>query len=463
MPLKGSSPIIKIIQRYKSIWSGITFMLFSAGLIKSVSVPTGQQVDDIKESGFIGKTQTLDTNYLYKQSLLANELHADGHYHEASKIHRDLLESVYEANKIEDSFWTPQFLSYYFGAFLGHRAFTGIVLAAQDTGIIKKTKRTLPFAGNVNGEQLEIIFKNRKDIEFIRSDLGLKFLEGPLNWHLSERLWMIKTNVGFMETQDFVDKTFSRIEELGIESIFQIDPNYEDKAQQELEKIGLPSGREFIAIHVRKKDWNEFDIRQAQIQNYSNSVKELIDQGFYVVQIGTDPQTTILESERLIAVQGNNNMARFLTPYVLAKSKFLINTSSGPSYLAALYGTPVLQTNVVAFGKSSPTLSRDSIHLPKTWIYKGKKLSLFELLSKPQGYSYRHINVLNRKGFNVVENSSAEIYAATLDILNMTRKKKIEKFKSNQVNEIRLNLNSPCNGQIAPSYLQENQSWFLSN
>lgn len=458
---KGLNSIKKLINWYRSVWLGITFMLFSAGLTKKVSAPTGHQIDDIKESGFIGKTQILNTNYLYKKALVANELHADGHYHEASKIHRDLLESVYEVNRIEDSNWTPQFLSYYFGAFLGHRALTGILLAAQETGIIKKAKRILPFAGDVNGEQLEILFKNNSDIELVRSDFGLKFLEGPLNWHLSERLWMIKTDKGFMETQDFVDKTFSRAEELGIESLFEIDPNYEDKAQQELEWMGLPPGKEFVALHVRKKVWNNFDIRQARIENYLDSVKELIDQGFYVVQIGTDPQSPILENERVIVVQGNDQMPRFLTPYVLARSKFLINTSSGPSYLAALYGTPVLQTNVVAFGKSSPTLSRNSLHLPKKWIYNGAKLSLFELLSKPQGYSYRHIDDLNKKGFNVVENSSKEIYSATIDMLNNTREKSFEKFEWDKVSAIRRELKSPCNGEIAPSYLQENQSWFL--
>lgn len=461
--MKGIDSIKRIIRQYRSIWSAITFMFFSAGLIKKVSVPTGQQIADLKESGFIGKAQTLDTNYLYKKTRFANELHADGHYHEASKVHGDLLESVYEANKIEVSDWTPQFLSYYFGAFLGHQALTGILLAAQEIGIIKKTKRILPFAGDVHAEQLEILFKNSVDIELVRSDFGLKFLEGPLNWHLSERLWMIKTNTGFMETQDFMDMTFSRIEELGIKSIFKIDPGYEEKAQQELVRMGLPLGKEFVALHVRKKVWNDFDIRQARIENYLESVKELVDQGFYVVQIGTDPQPPILDNEKVVVIQGNGIMPRFLTPYVLAKSKFLINTSSGPSYMAALYGTPVLQTNVVAFGKSSPTLSRNSIHLPKKWEYNGRKLSLFELLSKPQGYSYRHIDVLNKKGFNVIENSSKEIYYATLDILNLTREKRLEKFKWDKVSAIRQELKSPCNGEIAPSYLQENQSWFLQN
>ena len=79
--MKGIDSIKRIIRQYRSIWSAITFMFFSAGLIKKVSVPTGQQIADLKESGFIGKAQTLDTNYLYKKTRFANELHADGHYH----------------------------------------------------------------------------------------------------------------------------------------------------------------------------------------------------------------------------------------------------------------------------------------------------------------------------------------------------------------------------------------------
>lgn len=441
----------------------ILLMMFSTLLSKRITIPTGAQLEDLKQSGFFGANRDCKQRNLYKLASIANELHTDGKYHEAVRLQQEILESIYKKNNVDLNNHTPKFLSYYFGGFLGHRAFVGTILTAQEIGIINDVQRILPYAGDINESQLEILFNENNNIELIRSDNGLRFLEGPSNWHLSERLWMIKTKNGFMETQRFVDEVFMKLRDSKTSSALKLNSDYESKAQLELSKKGLPKGQEFVALHVRKKTWNKYDIRQAEISNYIASVKELLNQGLYVVQIGTDPQEPILNHDRIIVIQGDQELPRFLTPYVLSKCKFLINTSSGPSYLAALFGTPVLQTNVVAFGKSSPVFSNNSIHLPKTWILKGKKINLFELLNSDQGYSYRHLDTLNKSGFNLVENSSDEILGATHDILKMINGGNIEKILENEIKKIRNELKVPCNGDIAPSYLEKNQSWFIPN
>jgi putative glycosyltransferase (TIGR04372 family) len=451
--------IKKIFNRVQLITSALFYSLFIFTFSKKLTIPTGEQIDDLKHSGFFDNKNTIDVTKLYQDARLANKKHTEGNYKEATKIHQNILEEIYTFNNINESTWSPMFLSYYFGGFLGHRALIGVLLAAQKFGMVSPITRILPYSGEVNEQQLKILFDNNKDIEIVRSDSGHRFLEGPLNWHLSERLWMIKTNQGFLETQEFTDKVFRRLQELHINSVLELDYDYVFKSQQELEKLGLPKNQEFVALHVRKKTWNDFDIRQAKVEEYSASVKELLRLGYYVVQIGTDPQAPILGDKRVIIVQGDYDLPRFLTPYVLAKSKFLINTCSGPTYLAALFGTPVLQTNVIAFGKSAITLSNNSIHIPKKMMYKGRELSLYELLSSPQGYSYKNIKFLNQSGFDLIENSSEEILNATKDILQLIQGDSVELSGMSAVKAIRENLQVPTNGNIAPSYIEKNESW----
>ena len=92
-------------------------------------------------------------------------------------------------------------------------------------------------------------------------------------------------------------------------------------------------------------------------------------------------------------------------------------------------------------------------------MYKGRELSLYELLSSAQGYSYKNIKLLNHSGFDLIENSSEEILNATKDILQLIQGDSVELSGMAAVKAIRENLQVPTNGNIAPSYIEKNESW----
>ncbi len=441
----------------------IFFALFPFQYSGRLALPTGEQLEDIGATGFFGQGEKVSESNLYKSHREAIESHADGEYHKAVHIQREILRNVYRLNKIEDDSWNPKFLSYYYGGYLGHRALVGIILMAQKIGLISDTNRLLPYGGEVNEQQLKVLFQSCKNLELIRSDYGNRCLEGPLNWHLSERLWMIKTKTGFFETQQFVDDVFAAYNKSDMNSPIILDDEYLESARNKLENLGLPKDKLFVALHVRRKAWNAYDIRQAKIENYVDSVKEILNQGFYVLQFGTDSQVPILQDKRVLVIQGNHELPRFLTPYILSECEFLINTCSGPTYLAALLGTSVLQTNVIALGKCAPTLTRNSLHLPKRFLHKGNLLSLGEIFSSQCAYTFRSTQHLKHQGYEVLENSSDEILSATLDILQITKGENLENKAMCDVAKLRRELNVPTNGVIAPSFLNDNHQWLFQS
>jgi putative glycosyltransferase (TIGR04372 family) len=420
----------------------------------------GGFVNDIKSSGFFGRSGIVDASKLYQLAQTGHRLHEIGRYHDAVKVHEECLHNVYALNEINQETWSPRFLSYYFGAFLGHQAFTGLVLKGQDLGLVNQKQRVLPYSSTINGQQLNTLFDRRKDLELMPALYSDRFMEGPLNWCHSERLWMINTKEGFMEMQKYVDVVFKHLAESTNIGYLKLGEAYTSLVRDKLEHLGLPKFQPFVALHVRKKTWNPNDVRQADIKSYRLSVNELIRQGYFVIQFGTDPQIPAMSRRELVVIQGDNDFTRFVTPYLLSNCEFLVNTSSGPSYLSALFGRSVLQTNVVAFGKSAPYFGSKSFHLPKKWFIKGRQLSLTEILGSSWGYSYLHLDKLADSDIEVLENSPEEILDATIDILKSeTGEIKCSLHKA--VEDVQRNNKVPTTGRIAPSFLERNQDWLF--
>jgi putative glycosyltransferase (TIGR04372 family) len=452
---------LQMLRKIRHRIQGVLLSLVSSSVERRLTLGTGEQLDDITNSGFLGKVKIDTATALYQRSREANLLYSQGHYSDAVRIHHDCLQDVYRINEVTDQDWTPKFLSYYFGAFLGHRALIALIIASQRMGFINSQPRVILHSGGQNEEQLKILFSNTPELTLLKSSFGYRTLEGPFNWHLSERLWMIKTREGFLETQRFTDYAFQKLNSMSIGTQFHFGEEYRNRSIQILEEHGLPSEQPFIALHVRKKNWNSNDIRKADIRNYIPAVYEALKRGYVVIQIGTDPQDAILNDPKVIVIQGDTGHSRFLTPFVLANAKLLINTCSGPSYLAAIFGTPVLQTNVIAFGKSATTLSPGSIHLPKKWVSKGKKVGLYDLLTSPLGYSYQNLKKLYESEIIVEENSASEIANATSEILDWIELGKSALVGDTRVNEIRNEAKAPTHGTVSSSFLVDHGHWFL--
>lgn len=327
--------------------------------------------------------------------------------------------------------------------------------------MIPQTHRTLFINSSEDRSQLDILYSGKSSLEILELVDGGKFLDTPNFWHLSERLKVIKTKDSFITDIDLTEKVNAKRIELNFQPFITLDQKYIESAENLLDSLGLPINLPFVALHVRNKSkFNLDDTRKAGIKNYEMAISELISRNYWIVQFGTDDQSIVLQHPKVIQIP-SNSMSVHLTPYIIANAEIFITSNSGPTHLAPLFNTPVLQTNVIALGKNICSLTGKSLHLPKKWKRAGSFLSLNKLLNSPEGYSDTGIRYLNKKGIDLIENSPTEIYEGVLDILNYLETSKEFSYRE-QVDKIRLNHNSPVRGLFAPSFVSANESWFLS-
>jgi putative glycosyltransferase (TIGR04372 family) len=455
------SYIQKIKKRFDKFFIVVLVSLlnfyFRSGSKKAIN----EQIKDLTNTGIIGLTHDVNFSHLYNDWQKGMQLATEGHYFESNEIFEHCLLNAYQLNGVDPKKHTPRFLSYGFSHAIGHRALIGLLLSAQEIGLIPSENRIIPTRGGQDKKQLDILFGRNKKLEIVEFAFGYRFLEPPTLWHQSERVMMINGGHKFLPTPEFIEETYSKINQIQDYNHVILENEYIKVAEKELLSLGLPREVPFVVIHVRKKSWHD-DTRQADILNYKLAVQHLIARGIWVIQIGTDNQNILIEDKNFLAIQGDDSAAFFLTPYLLYKCKFFINTCSGPTYLAPLFGTPVLQTNVIAVGKNTTTLSKNSMHLPKNWVYKDRKVSFSELLKSPEGYSDPGMNYLKKRGYTLIENSSEEILAATLDMENLLDNNFRVLDYDSVIQEIREANNAPAKGLICTSYIENNKNWFLN-
>ena len=430
-------------------------------LFKTSKRPTNIQVRGLKVSGYIGKSSRgLDYSLMY-QKLEQGYRHLRlGLYFKGVKVMQECLLSIYEHYQINLDTWTPKFVSINFGERIGHKGHLGTLLIAQKLGLIDDIERIIPVGNNLDQEQISNMFGADSKLKIVNSHGNSRPFETPDLWHMSERLWLIKLGSEFIPGLDFTNKVFTKFNENNSDPMFELNDLYNLKAQNMINKLGLPKGQPFIALHIRNSSWVT-DHRKASISNYLPAVQDLIGKGYFVVQFGTDIQKPIIQHTNMIVIQGPQSQAHFLTPYILAKCKFFINTCSGPTYIAPLYGTPVLQTNCVAIGITTPVLSRNSIHLPKTFFYKQEKLSLAQILKSKVGYAEGSYRDFYKFGYSAKENTGDEILMSSRYMLESLETNHKFSAKSDKANSIRTTFLSPASGNFSPAYIAENESWFL--
>jgi putative glycosyltransferase (TIGR04372 family) len=423
---------------------------------------TMNQIKDFKQSGLFGKKTKLDISEVYLKTKEAYNLDANGYYFKASNLRREIIEHVYLSNNVDLLSWQPKWLSSGYNRAIGHKALIGHLLSAQEIGVIPQTHRTLFINRSEDRSQLDILYSGKSSLEILELVDGDKFLDTPNFWHLSERVKVIKTKNSFITDIDLTEKVNAQRIELNSQPFITLDQKYIENAENLLDSLGLPVNSPFIALHVRNKSkFSLDDTRKAEVKNYEMAIRELISRDYWIVQFGTDDQNIVFHHPKVIQIPSSNSMSVYLTPYIIANAEIFITTNSGPTHIAPFFNTPVLQTNVIALGKNTCSLTGKSLHLPKKWKRAGSFLSLNELLNSPEGYSDTGIRYLNKKGIDLIENSPTEIYEGVLDILNHLKTSK-EFLYREQIDKIRLNHNSPVRGLFAPSFVNANESWFLS-
>lgn len=448
--------------RFLNFWFSLRkqFLIFFLTFINSLQSRGYQpastlQLNDFINSGFFYKSSEIDFGDIYRAWEFADHLWRVGEYRKAVEIRKNCLEDIYESEGVSDSEYAPPAMSVSWTSAFGHIGSLGVYSAAQRLGIISDQKKIV-LVRNIHAfENIERIFKDT--FYLVPSRYGSSSLEHPSQWHVSERLQVIKSKAGFICLYDLHDQVFSAANYSNI--LPKLDGEYLEFANQQLHNAGLPRDSWFATLHVRDI-YGDFDTRSVNSQNFSDAVDEIIRAGGWVVQFGSNASQKLQPRKGLINLEDFIENHLYLHLYLLSQSRFLLTTNSGPSVIAWSFGTPVVQTNTTSIARNMMRASRNSLFLPKHYFNtNGRELTFREIAQGRLGYSENTTKELDKRGVRVLENSSEEILDATRDILGFLERGEFNSEFMEKLNLVRVETSAVGFGDVAPSFISKNPSW----
>lgn len=381
-----------------------------------------------------------------------------GYYSKAVSLRKNLLADTVALQFGSGPYLGPRVLSAGWVSNIGHLGWLAMYAGALDASLLPVGKRTLTVGPRVgNSEVLQSISHNFEVVELTAASAPI---EHPALWPLTERLSMVFDGSQHIDTYELWER-YWRSDPTKRSNPIKVSDEYSMSARAELARLGLPEDAKFVTLHIRSAD-DPFDPRLAPIATFIPSVKYLLGLGLHVVHFGSTRMPDLVEQDTYVNLTGLNDHLRSLELYLLNESQFLLTTVSGPSGIAWMLDTPVLQTNTSSIGRNICASGHKSIFLPKHHSYSGSKLTLSQILDSQQGYwepsSLKEIPEHARP----TPNTGTEILAAVSEMLDLIESENISRSSvSMAVNEIRKAHGAVSFGKISESFLESHGKWFL--
>jgi len=233
--------------------------------------------------------------------------------------------------------------------------------------------------------------------------------------------WFVAINLINQEVEMNKKNTFTKL------SLSEKEQNLGFKT---LLKMGLKENDWFVGLHIRQGIGNTQC--NSDPSTYIEAIKEIISRGGKVIRLGDSSMTKFPKIDGLIDYPFTKYKSHFMDVFITQNCKFFLGTSSGPSVLAACFGTPVLAVNYTpVFDYYSYT--KKDIFLPKKVHLKGQ--NHFDekfLFGYPKGYIiYSESSEQGFDRFDIKDNSSEEIRNATIEMFDKLESKNTKKFLEN--------------------------------
>lgn len=216
-------------------------------------------------------------------------------------------------------------------------------------------------------------------------------------------------------------------EDQGRRPLLTLQPQHRAMGREVLTKLGVPPEAWFVALHVRDQSRGKFgrrdhdpsntSHRDADLDTYELAVREIARRGGWVVRMGDVSMRPMKPMPNAIDYVFTPYRSDWMDIYLVADSKFMLATASGPNAIPSNFGVPMLLTNASpanVFG-----LSGKDIYLPKLLRRRstGKALTLSEAIGPPfnslfNTYTFDHF------GVDVVDNTPEDLRDATVEMLD---------------------------------------------
>ena len=208
----------------------------------------------------------------------------------------------------------------------------------------------------------------------------------------------------------------------GIVRFLDMPEAAEEIARTALWSHGVDPDAPFVFFHNRTlafaPDMAYHAYRTASVEAYKPSITRLIDAGYRVIRLGEPGMDTLgLPPDVYVNVPDWGDADRAVDLFVVARNAFGLAQNSGPIWVAAAFGRPVLRTNAPFEHLNMPY--HDDLTLFKHYRSAGRKADYMrysQILDAGIPAMLRSED-LAAAGFEVLENTPDELLAATEEML----------------------------------------------
>jgi len=300
----------------------------------------------------------------------------------------------------------------------GHLALnTDIHLRNLQLGAIPKDRLYIFFAFKPANNQLLKMFKRKMNI--VESEF-LSKLVSPICFF----------NTRFCQRLPFEANEYREFNEANATLEFTKDEELVGKS--ELKKMGIGENDWFVCMFARDDqyaktafptmDHSPDEHRNADIDDYNEAVKFIVEQGGFVIRMGSNvAKEFTFKHPKVIdyAVYYRND---FMDIYLPAHCRFYLGTSSGGVEIVKVFDRPQVAVNWMPIG--SATFGKNDIFIPKNVVYKESGISVpFAVQMKLLGnilvsFGDAPEEILSSNGMLVKNNTPDEILEVVKEMYN---------------------------------------------
>lgn len=243
---------------------------------------------------------------------------------------------------------------------------------------------------------------------------------GALHYHYQFPRQADGSTVFFWE---LASSTNQRWQKEGRSPLLELPADVATRGWALLQAAGVPRGAWFVALHVRDITWRGLNagmqaIRNADTAAYLPAIAEIAGRGGYVVRMGDPDAPPMPERANVIDYCRSDMRSDWMDIFLIARSRFMLGSASGPSFVPPLYGVPTVLTNWWPPGMR-PWHAAD-IFIPKLLRRPadGRHLTLSETLREPFSYCHSPRYLATHEGVYVEDNEPAVIRCAVAEMLS---------------------------------------------
>jgi putative glycosyltransferase (TIGR04372 family) len=221
---------------------------------------------------------------------------------------------------------------------------------------------------------------------------------------------------------DLAGRTQQRWRGDGRAPLLELAPEVTARGWALLEQAGVPRGAWFVALHVREIVWRGATgglqaIRNADPASYLPAIGEITRRGGFVVRMGDADAPPLTALAGVVDYCRSDMRSDWMDIFLLARSRFVLGSASGPIFVPPLYGVPCVLTNWWPPGMR-PWQASD-IYIPKRVrrLADGTHLALSETLREPVAYCHSLRHLVAPHGLTVEDNEADIIHDAVVEML----------------------------------------------